>query len=297
MPKADSPSTLHVSVIVPVYNHWELIPSLMAKLERQTLPSDRFEILVVDNGSDDVPAAPPLPGNARLLHCPTPGSYAARNRAIDEAEGQVLAFTDADCLPTAEWLETGLKRIEQHPDPEVIVAGGVRMVARDPDNPTPYELYDMALGIPQQRYVQRGYAVTANLFVPRAVFDLAGRFDATRFSGGDAEFCRRAVSLGAALEYDGAALVEHPARSDWQELAGKARRVKGGQIMAGPIGRRMLWLGRTCLPPVRAWRRAFAAPDLSVGQKLVASLVQTRLWGVELVETLLLILRIRSPRR
>ena len=297
MKQSESDNNPLITVVVPVHNDWDIVPSLLSCLRCQTLPASLFEMLFVDNGSDHIPETIEMPPNARLLTCDTPGSYAARNRSLQDARGRILAFTDADCRPEATWLERGLEAFRNPADRYLIVAGGVRMVAEHPDTPNPYELYDIALGIPQERYVTLGYAVTANLFVHRQVFELAGAFDCTRFSGGDAEFCRRAVRNGAELTYREAAMVEHPARKTWVALVGKARRVKGGQITAGPKSWRLHWTIRTCLPPVRAWYRATRNPRLGTGAKLKVCLIQGRLWLAELDETARLLLRLKKPRR
>lgn len=286
-----------ITVIVPVYNDWHLVPHLLGCLRRQTLASPEFEVLIVDNGSDHIPETIDMPDNAQILRCDTPGSYAARNRGLQYARGRILAFTDADCRPEATWIERGLEAFESPAGSRQIIAGGVRMVAENPGKPNPYELYDIALGIPQERYVSRGYGVTANLFVHRDVFELAGTFDNRRFSGGDAEFCRRAVRNGAGLTYRETALVAHPARKTWSDIVSKARRVKGGQITAGPTGRRLLWIARTCLPPVRAWHRAIRNSELGIRAKLNVGLIQGRLWLAEVDETARLLLRLKTPGR
>ena len=139
-------------------------------------------------------------------------------------------------------------------------------------------------GIPQAAYVARGYAATANLAVPRAVFAALGGFDARRRSGGDADLCRRAGRAGHPLALVEAAVVAHPCRADWALLATKARRIKGGQIAAGPLPRRVAWTLRTLAPPL-ADSRAYLAAAHPWRQRLVAVAVRFRLWGVELAET------------
>jgi GT2 family glycosyltransferase len=277
-----------VSVIVPVFNHWEAIPRLIASLAAQTLAVEQFELLIVDNGSDAMPHEPDLPPWARLLYCNTPGSYAARNIAIAEARGQLLAFTDADCRPESDWLTAGLA-CQMRSGANTLVAGDIRIVPQDEAQPTIYEIYDMILGLPQRRYVERGYAITANLFVPRAVFDVVGVFDAQRFSGGDADLCRRASSAGFRLTFCVQSIIVHPARYEWRDLVVKARRVKGGQIMAGSLMRRITYIFRTLIPPVYVWKIAMRAQSFTIAQRLRVCMIKTRLWGVELLEMLRLL--------
>lgn len=281
---ADAAERPRFSVIVPVYRHWHMVPDLLERLENQSLPPGRFEVIVVDNASPEGPPAAKLPANARILHCGAPGSYAARNHGAHHAGGAWLAFTDADCRPAPDWLEALDEAAAEHGE-TALIAGPVEVVARS-DAPRAPEIYDIVKGIPQAHYVSRGYAATANLAVPKAVFEALGGFDDRRFSGGDAEFCRRAGARGFALVYAPHARVDHPARVTWQEVATKARRIKGGQLTAGPLRNRAAWLLRTFAPPVRgAWRflRSTAHP---LRHRLVAVLVLIRLWGVELGETL-----------
>lgn len=291
------PPTTAISVIVPIYNHWHLVPTLLDRLAAQHCPPQDFEILLTDNGSDSIPPLPDLPANARILHCERPGSYAARNHAIAHARGRILAFTDADCRPSPQWLSSARRLIEDHPQGDLIVAGGVRIVPADAARPNAFELFDMALGIPQERYATLGFGVTANLFVARSVVQRVGGFDATRLSGGDAELCRRATASGARLVYHGPALVDHPARSTWAEVAAKARRIKGGQICTGSPRERAGWALRTFVPPLVSWCRVLSASQMTFPQKLAVCAVHGRLWVAGIVEMLLLLAGAKKPDR
>lgn len=266
------------SVIVPVYEHWHLVPTLLQCLNEQTMPPEDFEILLVDNGSTDFSPPAELPTNARILHCATPGSYAARNTALQEAKGEWLAFTDADCQPTPQWLAA---MNEATQDGLALIAGAVEVVSKAKE-PNAYEMYDIVKGIPQAWYVRRGYAATANLAVPRSVVENLGEFDATRFSGGDAEFCKRAVRAGYPLRYIPEAEVQHPARDSWEAIATKARRVKAGQVTAGSVMRRLSWSARTLTPPLVATYRFLGSSQYSLWHRAIAVAVQHRVWALEL---------------
>ena len=277
------------SVIVPVHRHWALIPGLLTALRAQTLEADRFEILIVDNDG----AAPDLatPPNARILACPAPGSYAARNAGVAAARGSWLAFTDADCRPEPRWLEALAAAAAATPGH--LLAGPVKIAP--PARDTPAAIYDRVRGIPQARYVARGYAATANLAVPREAFRALGGFDARRFSGGDAAFCRAAGARGFPIRLVPEAEVVHLCRTGWDGIAAKARRTKGGQVAAGPLPRRVAWVLRTLSPPLRDSRAYLASPH-PLSHRLIAVRIRFRLWGVELAETLRLLAG-GAPRR
>jgi GT2 family glycosyltransferase len=279
------------SVIVPVWRHWQLVPGLLDALAAQELPADRFEIVLVDNAPDEARPAIRLPATARIVTCPAPGSYAARNAGSGAAAGRLLAFTDADCRPAPGWLAAMAAAAE---DERTLLAGPVALFGST--CPNRYELYEMIRGIPQARYVRNGYAATANLVVPAAVFRALGGFDSRRFSGGDAEFCWRAGAAGHPIRLVPDAVVRHPARSGWDELVAKTRRVTGGQVGAGSPGRRLVWFLRALTPPLRAlWRFARAAAPPR--HRLAAIRVLFALWLVELDEALRITFAGKAPER
>ena len=276
-----SPEPL-LSVIVPVHRHWDLVPDLLAALAAQTLEADRFEILIVDNDGAAPEIAPPA--NARILACAAPGSYAARNAGVAAARGSWLVFTDADCRPEPGWLAALAAAVAETPGQLLAGPVGVAPPARD----TPAAVYDRVRGIPQARYVARGYAATANLAVPREAFRAAGGFAPERFSGGDAAFCRAAGARGFPIRLVPGAVVSHPCRTGWDEIATKARRTKGGQVTAGPLPRRVAWILRTLCPPLRDTLAYLRAP-VPARERATAIAVRFGIWGVELAETVRLL--------
>lgn len=229
---------MKVSVIIPVFNDPRIEQCLDA-LSRQTIGSHNFEVIVIDNGSKVPPTTliEKYPF-ARLEIETTPGSYAARNRALRIARGEVLAFTDSDCIPSPNWLSSGLADIEDSAGP-VIVGGRINVFPQDLIRPKAVELYDIALAFDQELTIQEfSYSVTANLIVPRSLFDRIGPFNQKLLSGGDGEWCHRAIGAGFPIRYCDAAVVNHPARTTLAELIRKKRRVVGGRHQRN---RRSLW--------------------------------------------------------
>jgi len=103
-----------VSGIVPVYNDTSRLVLCLDALEHQSCPTERFEVVVVDNGPRPS-LEPPIADfrQSRVGHEPRPGSYAARNRGTRSARGRILAFTDADCIPARNWIHTGVGALQQ----------------------------------------------------------------------------------------------------------------------------------------------------------------------------------------
>ena len=95
----------YISVIIPVYNDSQRLQLCLAALENQSYPKDSYEVIVIDNNStDNVKKIVNNCSQAIYAFKKTKGSYAARNKGISLARGEVLAFTDSDCIPTHHWL-------------------------------------------------------------------------------------------------------------------------------------------------------------------------------------------------
>jgi glycosyltransferase involved in cell wall biosynthesis len=94
-----------VSVIVPVLNGESCISDCLRSLLQLEYPRERLEIIVVDNGSTDGTLELVRRFPVRLIHEYKPGSYAARNAGVRLAKGEILAFTDADCIVESNWIQ------------------------------------------------------------------------------------------------------------------------------------------------------------------------------------------------
>jgi glycosyltransferase involved in cell wall biosynthesis len=186
------------------------LPGLLEALAAQTIPRERFEIVIGDDGSTDgaADAAATGDGWVRVVHGEPLNAYAARNRAVAASRAPVLAFCDADCRPEPDWLERGLAGL----GPTDLVAGRICFIVRD--RPSVWALLDMETSKDHELQVRLGTAETANLFLHRTLFERAGGFDVGQPGYGDFAFVSRCVALGARLVYDPAARVWHPTRQE-----------------------------------------------------------------------------------
>jgi GT2 family glycosyltransferase len=219
----------HVSIIIPVFNQGNALSACLRALKDQTYHDASFEVIVVDNGSN--PPIRHLVDPVSFVHVisePAPGSYAARNSGIRAARGEVFGFTDADCVPAADWIERGVSAVRCLPGPGM-VGGKVDLTFQDPSRPTAAELFESIFGFPQDSYIKNlGFSVTANLFTTRATVDEVGLFDETLMSGGDVEWGQRVRSRGLALKYADDMRISHAARSTLGQLCRQSLRVAGG---------------------------------------------------------------------
>lgn len=224
-------STPFVSVIIPVFNDARRLKLCLEALDNQTYPKSLYEVIVVDNGSDPSEAIEEVVAQferAIASYESTPGSYGARNKGISLAKGEVIAFTDSDCIPAWDWVEKGVKNLLQVPNCG-LVAGKIEIFFKNPNKLTTVELYESIMALPQKEFLEKNqYGATANVFTFRSVIERVGNFDASLKSGGDVEWGQRVATFGYQQVYAEDACVAHPARYSFQQLYKKTLRYAGG---------------------------------------------------------------------
>jgi len=228
-----------VSVIVPVFNDARRLSLCLSALKNQTYDNNasegvsrarRYEVIVIDNGSDkeqkisEVVARFPF---AKYVYEPKPGSYAARNAGLEIAQGTILAFTDADCIPNPDWIEKGVFHLTRI-DNCGLVAGRIKLFFKG-EQASPVELYESVTAFPQQKMLKEQHgAATGNVFTYRAVMDKVGLFDDRLKSNGDLEWGARVYEAGFQQFYAADVCVAHPARYTFQDLKCRTLRLAGG---------------------------------------------------------------------
>ncbi|MUL35710.1 glycosyltransferase [Gloeocapsopsis dulcis] len=218
-----------VSVIIPVFNDSKRLKTCLEALEKQTYPKNLYEVIVVDNGSDEI--IEKVVGQFKQAFASyesQPGSYAARNKGISLAKGKVIAFTDSDCIPAQNWLEIGVKHLLSVPNCGLI-GGEIEIFFKDPSHPTAIELYDSVVFLQQKRLIEEEkYGATANVLTFKNIFEDVGLFNDRLKSGGDKEWGQRVFARGYLLVYAVDSKVKHPARNSLEQIYAKATRISGG---------------------------------------------------------------------
>jgi glycosyltransferase involved in cell wall biosynthesis len=183
-------------VVIATRNRARRLEAALASLRAQTLAADRFEVIVVDDGStDDTPAilaAEIERGVLRLSTVPGAGGgpALARNAGWRLSKAPLIAFTDDDCVAEPGWLEAGLAAWDS--DPARFVQGQT----------TPITTERHLLGPRAYSYEITGLAAefsTCNMFYPRRLLEQLGGFDAAAFPtvGEDTNLAWRARAAGA----------------------------------------------------------------------------------------------------
>jgi GT2 family glycosyltransferase len=271
--------TARVSVVVPHYQDLVSLDACLAALTAQTFPKDEYEIVVADNNSPVGIAAveATIAGRARLTVATEKGAGPARNAGVLATTGELLAFTDCDCVPAPGWLAAGIAALVKAP-----VIGG-RMTVSMGSPKSGAEAFESIFAFDNEDYVKRkGFTVTANLFCSRATFDAVGPFR-TGVSE-DTEWCWRARDLGYPIAYAPDAVCSHPARPDWPSLVKKSGRIlEESYLLAKSRGETAGWVAKQLALPlsiIAHTPRVIAARNLTTGERAsaLATLARIRLW-------------------
>jgi GT2 family glycosyltransferase len=202
------------SIIVPTYNRPEQLAACLRALARLDYPRARFEVIVVDDGGrrqpDEVVASFHGQLDVTLLRQSNAGPATARNTGAARARGEFLAFTDDDCMPAPDWLNTFAGRFAKAPD--CAIGGRTINALQDNIYSTASQLliaylYAYYNAMPHQAR----FLASNNLAVPTGQFRAIGGFDMT-FPGAaaeDREFCDRWLSHSYHLIYAQEAIVQH----------------------------------------------------------------------------------------
>ena len=220
-----------VSIIVPVYNSHNYLKKCLKALDNQTYPKGLYEVIVVDNGSEeDIKSVVNQFAQTKYAYESQPGSYVARNKGISDATGEIIAFTDADCIPAPDWLEKGTIKFLQTENCG-LVGGNIELFFLDSSSLTSVEVYEsIEYGFNQEKLInEEHFCQSANLFTSKKIISRVGLFDSSLKSGGDREWGIRVFEKGYQQVYAEDALVKHPARYSWNQLYKRVTRINGGK--------------------------------------------------------------------
>jgi len=201
---------MRFSIVIPTHNRKDSLRRCLEAVTHQDYPD--YEVIVVDDGSTDSTGEMvqrEFPQVRYIRQEPNQGPAAARNRGIKAASGEIIAFTDDDCIPPTNWLASHLPYYD---DPQVGGVGGLQLTAR----PNFIEQFQIAhyLDVYTEFHricrveAVRGFG-TNNLSIRREVFDHAGLFDEAFLTGADPELTRRVAIAGYTLIRDPKLRVEH----------------------------------------------------------------------------------------
>ncbi len=203
LPEARPP---FASVIVPVFNGADTLGDCLQALAHQTVGAERYEIIVVDDGSTDGSAEVAARYGVTVIRQEHTGAAAARNRGAQWARGQILLFTDADCRPEQDWIE---QMLAPFAEPDVVgVKGAYRTQQRSPVARFTQAEYEEKYGrLARQKRID--FVDTYAAAYRRDLFLAHGGFDPAFLLDEDQEFSFRLARAGCKLVFAPAAVVYH----------------------------------------------------------------------------------------
>ena len=202
------------SVIVPTYQRAASLERCLDALGAQTLERDRFEVIVVDDGSTEPPRAAVARAacalDVRMIEQVNAGPAAARNAGANAARGAYVVFTDDDCRPDPGWLRA-LDAMAAR-SPGCAIGGRVVNALGDGIYSTASQLLIEFL-YDYYNVDETGgrFFITSNLAVPTQAFRQIGGFDASfpLAAGEDRDLCDRWREAGLRMVYCDEAIVHH----------------------------------------------------------------------------------------
>jgi GT2 family glycosyltransferase len=194
------------SIIIPTYSRHKELLFCLQSLTRLDYPRDKYEVVVVDDGSetppDDIVAAFRERLNVTLLTQSNAGPATARNVGALTARAEFLAFTDDDCAPASNWLRSFAARFEQ--TPKCAIGGQtLNILQNNPYSSASQLLIDYLYSYYNVDAEQAQFLTSNNFALPADRFHAIGGFDTTfpRAAGEDREFCARWKHHGYRLIY------------------------------------------------------------------------------------------------
>jgi glycosyltransferase involved in cell wall biosynthesis len=227
-----------VSVIIAARNAAATIEKCLTALGAQK--GVNFEIIVADDESSDGTRATARSfDHVRVLELDWGGPSRARNLGVRAARGEIVAFTDADCVPHPNWLRELVRCFD---DPDVAGAGGDQV---SPEDETPFgrrvQEFFKTIGF-MTDYIQSGaspgtignirgttHNPSCSSAYRKAVFEEVGGFSENQFPGEDVELDLKLRRLGHKLVYNPAAVVGHYRPRNCRALASMMRRYGAGE--------------------------------------------------------------------
>ncbi len=202
------------SVIVPTYDRPRQLTACLRSLTALDYPRDRFEVIVVDDGSaPSVIGAMAAAGNVidlSIVRQRNAGPGAARNAGAARARGTFLAFTADDCTPAGGWLRTFAAYLATAPD--TALGGRIRNTEKgNVYSAATHLLIEHLYSYYNVSSTNAAFFTPNNLSVPARLFRDIGGFDASFVMGAgeDREFCGRWRDHGYRMAYIPEAVVYH----------------------------------------------------------------------------------------
>lgn len=205
------------SIIVPTYNRRAQLTRCLESLACLDYPRDRFEVIVVDDGSE-TPAEAVVSSfsdrlHIRLITQAHGGPAAARNKGAAYAKGEFLAFTDDDCTPALDWLKALSLRFNGTPE-DMIGGKTLNVLLDNPYSAASHFLIQYLYDYYNPHSDRAHFFASNNISLATGLFHRVGGFNPffPLAAAEDREFCERWLRHGFRMTYAPEALIYHAHR-------------------------------------------------------------------------------------
>jgi glycosyltransferase involved in cell wall biosynthesis len=181
---------MQISIIIPAYNEEKHLPSCLDSIKNLNYPEENMEVILVDNGSSDHTREIARSFGFKVLRNDTMNVSGLRNLGANHSNGHILAFLDADCVVSRDWLQNA----ERYFNAEDVVAWG-----------SPPALPEFPSWVQRTWYLVRkkdnephkvDWLESMNLFVRKKPFFYIGGFNESLVTCEDVDFSYRIGKLG-----------------------------------------------------------------------------------------------------
>jgi glycosyltransferase involved in cell wall biosynthesis len=201
-----------LSVVIPALNSASTVSYTLSSIFSNRLANPLFEVLLIDNGSSDATVEVAKKFPVKICHCATRGIGPPRNLGIKVAEGEIVCFTDSDCIVEKDWLKKISEFFESNPEADAV--GGPVIPWQDGANKIQKNAGEVFLedhGFPQKRMIvqfgnPKGLLFGTNSAYRKEVLLSSGGYEK---GGSSLELSWRLASGGKTLIFDPAIRVYH----------------------------------------------------------------------------------------
>jgi len=190
------------SVVIPALNEEQSIEKCLLSLNNQTYPRNRYEVIVIDNGSTDSTRTIADKYTDKILLKPGANVGAVRNEGALKARGEILICTDADCVYDRNWIESGVNLLKSNSNH--VFGGGLKTG----DTPSWIEKYWL-LNEHGNNTMQQRDLMGSCIFSWKSNFIEAGGFREDITSGEDTELSKSLRRNGNTISINKALSVVH----------------------------------------------------------------------------------------